>query len=93
MIGPDFNIGELVITLSVDEVMKRWNINQGFTKSVGVVCKVIEKEFIQGNWMICVEVVHKDVESTLLSPTTWLNQYIFESYLPQLREDKLSKIL
>ena len=90
VIGPDFNIGELVITLSRDEVMKRLGIDQGFTGSVGVVCRVIDKELICGKWMISVEDISGKMEYLSAG---WLDQYIFEAYLPKIREDKLSKIL
>jgi hypothetical protein len=93
---PDFNIGELVITLSVQQVMDRYGIDQGFGRPgqefKPFVCKVVDKQIIMGYLQISVDPIEEDSEYKHLSGV-WLDQHIFESYLPILREDKLNKIL
>jgi len=85
--GPDYNIGDYVITLSVDEVIKKYGIHQGFNNDK-IIARVIKKEFLHNHWMIQV----KEVEGNRIS-NVWLNQYIFDPYLAILREEKLNKIL
>ncbi|CAG7581382.1 MAG: hypothetical protein SLAVMIC_00814 [uncultured marine phage] len=84
----EFEIGEMIITLSRDEVIERYGIDQGFDKSTDIICKVVKKEFISNQWMIQVE-----SKSDKFLSGIWLNQYIFDPYLPLLREKRLKQLL
>jgi len=89
-----FEIGELVITLSVDEVKKRYGIDQGFgfpgVDYDPIICRVVEKDFIWGNWMIKVEPIEEGHEHM---KNCWNDQYIYESYVPLYREERFKQLL
>lgn len=91
-----FEIGEIVITLAVDEVKKRYGIDQGFgfhgKEFKPFICRVIKKDFLWGVWMIIVEPLYKSDETRYMSGV-WHDQYIFDPYIPIMREERLSKLL